>query len=158
MVKKLQELINIFKFYKRFMTLFKSNWKKYYLYKMFCRVWRFSLLFSQNNSLMKNSWIWELNCFYLSHIVGHHIHLFENKSNLIININCVCDCKILNEKSLFLNIFQHYFLVKIRTFVAWLKSTLLMKIKNSKCFDTHIYMKIRCSIVWERKTLEERVE
>jgi len=32
-------------------------------------------------------------------------------------------------------------LVEIRTLVAWLKSTLLMKIK---CFYTHIYMKTDC--------------
>ncbi len=34
-----------------------------------------------------------------------------------------------------------YFKVKLRTLVAWLKSTLLLKIKY---FYTHIYMKTDC--------------
>jgi len=39
-------------------------------------------------------------------------------------------------------LFQHTLLVGITTLVAWLKSTLLLKIK---CFYTHIYMKTDCS-------------
>ena len=37
--------------------------------------------------------------------------------------------------------FQRRLFLKIRTLDAWLKSTLLLKIK---CFDTHIYMKTYC--------------
>jgi len=39
-------------------------------------------------------------------------------------------------------LFQCPLFVEIRTFVTWIKSTLLLKIK---CFDTHIYMKTQCS-------------
>jgi len=40
-----------------------------------------------------------------------------------------------------IQLFQHSHIVEIRTLVAWLKSTLLLKIE---CQETHIYMKTEC--------------
>jgi len=38
-------------------------------------------------------------------------------------------------------IFQHTLLIEIRTFAAWLKSTVLLK---TECRVMHIYMKTEC--------------
>jgi hypothetical protein len=63
-------------------------------------------------------------------------------------------------------VFQPTLLVEMRTHVAWLKSTLLLKIK---CFYTQIYMKTDClqtnkthhylgkENAWEVDGVEERV-